>query len=166
MYKVPPHTMTEPNQNSVDKYYSDQVGGNLPVYAGAMGQRGHGLGMLAKGAMSAVTPLLKNYALPLLKRVGRKLFSAGKRRAKKAAMGVAKDFVAGGNLKRSLKNRGLEMMTSGTGGRKKRPKKVGIRRRGPHRRRSIPQTGGRRGRRSRSIIRRRKKKRCGRTIFG
>lgn len=73
------------------RYYSQQAGNGLPVFAGAAFQRGHGLGSLFGGLARMAMPLLKSGA----KTLGREALKAG--------MHVAGDVMAGQNVKSSLK---------------------------------------------------------------
>jgi hypothetical protein len=149
MYKVPPHIMLEPSAGSIDKYYSDQVGGNLPVYAGRH-QAGHGL---FRSLISGAAPLMKNIAKPLFKKLGRTLLSKGKKRAKRAVFGIARDVLGGGNVKKAAKRRGLQFLGIKKANKKgrKRVKRV-----------SKTQAGGKR----RARRKKNKSHRKVRTIFG
>jgi hypothetical protein len=82
--------------NAYEKYYISQAGGALPVFAGARTQKGHGLGSLFQGLARAATPLLVSGAK-----------AAGKQ-AIKSGLQVMGDVARGRNLKRSLKNRGMQ----------------------------------------------------------
>jgi hypothetical protein len=150
MYKSAPHTMLEPTQGSIEKYYYDQAGGSLPVYIGSRLQSGHGIGTILSKVASVATPLLRNVAKPFLKKVGRSLFRKGKVRAKKAAFGMARDYMLGKNTKKAFKKRGYDFLgiKPPNKKRKKHPKRL-IRR----------QSGGKRRHRRRKTFKRK-------TIFG
>jgi hypothetical protein len=102
--------MVEPSQGSIEKYYSDQAGGNLPVYMGGRLQSGHGIGTILAKLAGAATPLITNIAKPFIKKVGRSLLRKGKKRAKKAAFGMARDYMTGKNTKKSFKKRGYDFL--------------------------------------------------------
>jgi hypothetical protein len=78
------------------KYYADQAGGDMSVYAGRPVMNGKGIGGLLSSAFRA--------AMPLLKRAGKSL---GKR-ALKTGAALAQDVVAGRNVKRAVKRRAIE----------------------------------------------------------
>ncbi len=84
------------SKNPYVDYYVRQVGGQLPVFVGARGQRGHGLGNLFGSLFRSAMPLIKRGAMALGKR------------ALNTGMHVARDVVAGGNLKQSIKRRAKE----------------------------------------------------------
>lgn len=82
--------------NPYEDYYVRQVGGQLPVFVGGRGQRGHGLGNIFGSLFRSVMPLFKRGAMALGKR------------ALKTGVNVARDVVGGGNLKASVKRRAKE----------------------------------------------------------
>ena len=67
--------------------------GSIPVYSGALSQRGYGIGGLLKGAFSSLFPIVKSTAV---------------RGVKRAAMGLIKDRLTGVPLKQSLKTRAID----------------------------------------------------------
>lgn len=84
-------------KNPYEDYYVRQVGGgHLPVFAGGRGQRGHGLGNIFGSLFRSAMPLIKRGAVALGKR------------ALKTGVRVARDVVAGGNLKAAVKRRAKE----------------------------------------------------------
>ena len=80
-----------------EDYYLRQVGGALPVFAGARGQRGHGLGSLFGGLLRSAAPLIKRGAIALGKRTLR------------TGLHVADDVLSGQNVKKSAKRRAIEV---------------------------------------------------------
>lgn len=97
--------------------YVKQRGMGIPVFRGAVMQRGHGLGSLVRGLFRSATPLLKKGAMALGKEVlntgmnimqdtmsgqslksvaKRNVSQAGKRLARKALDGARKKTQAGG----------------------------------------------------------------------
>ncbi|RLJ22857.1 hypothetical protein DJ031_00120 [bacterium endosymbiont of Escarpia laminata] len=122
--------------NPYEDYYVRQVGGQLPVFVGGRGQRGHGLGNIFGSLFRSAMPLIKRGALALGKR------------ALKTGMHVARDVVAGGNLKESVKKRakaaGTDLLDSLLNA---PPKKVQRRRRVKKPRRVAPTVSRRKKRR-------------------
>lgn len=87
-----------------ERYYHNQcgLGTDLPVYAGAPMQRGHGLGNILKGVMKAAVPIV----MPLLKKGASKLANT----ALNTGKNVVADIVRGDNIKTSIKRRGRESL--------------------------------------------------------
>ena len=88
-------------------YYTQQSGGALPVYHGAVYQRGHRLGGLLTGAMHAMGPMM----LPMLKGLGKQLLPMVKTvgsHAVRGGMGVMSDVLSGRNFGESVRGRALE----------------------------------------------------------
>ena len=102
----------------VDAYYSTQA---LPHFSGrTTRQRGSGIGALVVGAGSIAIPLAKKYLLPVAKKFGRQLLTAGveeaanvfaKRKSPKQALksavstAVRKQMGGGGVKKRKAKRK-------------------------------------------------------------
>jgi hypothetical protein len=87
-----------------EEYYCQQRGGEMPVFAGARMQRGHGLGNILSG-------LFRKIVLPFVKR-NVKMFGT---RALKTGMEIADDVMEGKSFKDSLKTRvptGIKRMAS------------------------------------------------------
>lgn len=98
------------------KYYTDQAGHGLPVFAGARIQKGHGIGSILGGLARMVMPLAKQ-VLPIVKKQalrtgarvvgdliqGRSLKSAAKKRAFQAGQEAVHQLV-GGNPKQRRSN--------------------------------------------------------------
>jgi len=74
-------------------YYARQSGGDMPVFAGARFQRGHGLGNFFAG--------VKRFAIPLLKRGAKFLLP----RLFKTGTEVVHDVMEGKKFKEAAKNR-------------------------------------------------------------
>ena len=87
-----------------DDYYARQVGGPLPYFTGARGQRGHGFGSMFSGLLRSVAPLIKRGTVAL----GKRALSTGAQ--------IAGDVVAGQNVKKAAKRRakaaGRDLMQS------------------------------------------------------
>lgn len=81
------------SRNIYDTYYLDQCGSGVSIFAGARGQRGHGLGSLLGG--------LFRRALPMLKR-GLAVFG---KHALKTGIDIASDVAGGESVKESAKRR-------------------------------------------------------------
>ncbi len=82
------------DKKTYDDYYTRQTGaGAVPVFSGAMWQRGHGLGNLFAGLARAAVPLLGKFAGA----VGKKALTTGTR--------LAGDILAGKNVKKAVKRR-------------------------------------------------------------
>jgi hypothetical protein len=107
---------------SVERYYMNQAGGNVPIFVGSPNQRGHGIGSTFTGLMKASTPLItkglmsvgksvRSMAVPMLKNAGRQLLKSGKRGAKRAATNMIRDAVRGRNIKQSIKKRSLGVIS-------------------------------------------------------
>ena len=105
----------------------NQRGGNLPVFYGGRFQRGYGLGSFFKSLARSAVPLIQKGA----KAVGKTALNAG--------MNLARDVMAGSNVKESaksqlapasgqLKRKALNELTSQTGSGNKRRKKTPIKR--------------------------------------
>lgn len=60
-------------------YYVNQAGGNIPVFQGSRGQRGHGFGSVLSGLFRS--------AMPMLKRIGKQALTTGAY--------IAKDMLSG-----------------------------------------------------------------------
>ena len=65
-------------------YYLNQVGNGMPVFVGAAGQRGHGLGNILRGLFRIATPLIKTIgssalkkSKPIMKQVGKWALNEG-----------------------------------------------------------------------------------------
>jgi hypothetical protein len=95
----------ETSQAMYDNYYArQQRGGDMPVFAGARTQRGHGLGNILSG-------LFRKIVLPFFKRNVKMVGS----RALKTGMEIADDVMEGKSFKDSLKTRvptGIKRMAS------------------------------------------------------
>jgi hypothetical protein len=95
----------ETSQAMYDEYYGrQQRGGDMPVFAGARTQRGHGLGNILSG-------LFRKIVLPFVKRNVKMVGS----RALKTGMEIADDVMEGKSFKDSLKTRvptGIKRMAS------------------------------------------------------
>jgi hypothetical protein len=76
-----------------EQYYMDQSGSGMPVFYGALGQRGHGLGSFLSG--------LFRRAMPFLTRSAK---SFGKR-ALQTGLNVANDMVEGSSFQDSASRR-------------------------------------------------------------
>jgi len=77
-----------------EDYYSRQVGGEIPVFAGSRYQRGHGLGSVLGG-------IFRRFVVPLFTTHGKTLALD----ALKTGMDVAEDVLGGkDNFKESVKN--------------------------------------------------------------
>ena len=74
-------------------YYKEQAGSGLPIFVGARGQRGHGLGSFVSGLFRSAVPMIK-----------KGLATFGKH-ALQTGLEIANDAVDGGNLKSSAKRR-------------------------------------------------------------
>lgn len=112
---------TNSSSRAYSDYYSRQVGGDLPFYAGARIQKGHGIGgvfsRLFKGAQPMITQALK---------------VAGKELIKTGA-NIAKDALQGNDIKQSAKanfKRGGINLLSKLGNAFDRPK-ISVRKRKP-----------------------------------
>jgi len=88
-----------------EDYYTGQVGGHMPVFRGAIHQRGHGLGNVIGGLFRRVVlPFLRTSTkgiVPFLKK-NKKTFI---RNALRTGMEVADDVLEGESLKSSMKKR-------------------------------------------------------------
>lgn len=80
------------NPSVYERYYKTQLGNGISGFKGV--QRGNGLGSIFKGLLRAAAPLVRENILPFLKK---KALSTGAK--------VARDVIAGRNLKTSLKRR-------------------------------------------------------------
>ena len=76
-----------------ESYYLDQSGSGIPIFVGASGQRGHGLGSMLSGFFRSAFPMIK-----------RGLAAFGKH-ALKTGLEIANDVVAGDSFKESTKRR-------------------------------------------------------------
>ena len=76
-----------------ESYYVDQSGSGLPVFVGARGQRGHGLGSILSGLFRSAFPMIK-----------RGLAAFGKH-ALKTGLEIANDVAAGDTIKQSASRR-------------------------------------------------------------
>ena len=77
-----------------EEYYSRQNGGEIPVFAGARFQRGHGLGSILGG-------FFRRLVLPFFKAHGKQMLG----NAVKTGMEVADDVLEGKSVKESAKKR-------------------------------------------------------------
>jgi len=88
-----------------EDYYTGQAGGHMPVFRGAIHQRGHGLGNVIGGLFRRVVlPFLRTSTkgiVPFLKK-NKKTFI---RNALRTGMEVADDVLEGESLKSSMKKR-------------------------------------------------------------
>jgi len=105
------------SRSMYEDYYARQNGGEMPVFAGARTQRGHGLGSMLSSMFRRILPFLKSGAKFLAPRV------------MKAGMQITDDVVAGKSFKESVKERVPDAikeaissvhMQSGSGFRKRR----------------------------------------------
>ena len=80
----------------------DQAGGEYNLYKGAVYQRGYGLGGAFRKFFSWIMPIVKKHALPALES-GAKVLG---KEAVSAVGEIAKDVLAGKNLKNSVHERG------------------------------------------------------------
>ena len=80
--------------NAYEKYYLNQVGGALPVFAGARIQKGHGLGSMFRSLVRMAAPLLVKGA----KAVGKQVLRSG--------VQVMNDVASGHNFRDSFKKHG------------------------------------------------------------
>ena len=83
----------EASRDLYKHYYIAQSGNGLPVFVGARGQRGHGLGSLLGGLFRSAFPMIK-----------RGLATFGKH-ALKTGLEIANDVVEGQNIKESARRR-------------------------------------------------------------
>lgn len=90
---APRKTALELRDRAFVDHYTTQMGGGLPVFAGAPMQRGHGLGNVFRG--------LARVALPLLKKGATRL---GKQ-ALKTGVKIAGDALKGKNIKTAVRGR-------------------------------------------------------------
>ena len=81
-----------------EEYYSRQNGGEIPVFAGARFQRGHGLGSILGG-------FFRRLVLPFFKANGKQMLA----NAVKTGMEVADDVLEGKSMKESAKNEFLRV---------------------------------------------------------
>lgn len=77
-----------------EEYYSQQNGGEIPVFAGSRFQRGHGLGSILGG-------FFRRLVLPFFKNNGKQMLT----NAVKTGLEVADDVLEGQSLKASAKKR-------------------------------------------------------------
>jgi len=83
------------SRHMYEDYYSRQVGGEMPVFAGSSYQRGHGLGSVLGG-------FFRRFIVPLFKTHGKSLAL----NALKSGMDVADDVLGSGHdFKESVKKR-------------------------------------------------------------
>lgn len=82
-----------------NKYYLDQIEGtnSFSVFRGSPYQRGYGLGSAFRRFISWAIPLLKEYALPIIKNVGKDIVHN--------AAHVAKEAIDGRDIKESAKEK-------------------------------------------------------------
>ena len=92
--------MSSSNPN-YERYYMQQSGTGLPVYAGRRHQRGHGLGGLLKGVVRNILPAV----LPAAKEIGTRTLNAARRSAIREGVGFVGDVLAGHNLKQAAVKR-------------------------------------------------------------
>lgn len=88
---------------SYEQYYCGQIGGTLPVFAGASMQRGYGLGN--------VFGSLARMAMPLFKRGAKEL----SKRAMSTGVKFAGDVMLGRKPKAAAKRRGTEFLQQAVG---------------------------------------------------
>jgi hypothetical protein len=81
------------NPHCFEDHYLQKGGGGFPIYIGADGQRGHGLGGIFSGLAKMAIPLLKKAAS-----------SAGKTLLRSGAQ-FAGDLLQGKNMKEAAKQR-------------------------------------------------------------
>jgi len=81
------------SRSMYEDYYAKQGGGQMPVFAGARYQRGHGIGNFFAS--------IKRFAMPLLKRVGKFLLP----RALNAGADIAINVLEGKKFKDTAKER-------------------------------------------------------------
>lgn len=70
-------------------YYVNQAGGELPVFQGSRGQRGHGFGSILSGLFRS--------AVPMLKRIGKQALTTGAH--------IASDMLGGKDFNESARAR-------------------------------------------------------------
>ena len=65
-------------------YYVDQIGHGMPVFSGAINQRGHGVGNILRGLLKVAVPLFKTIgksalkkSAPIIKEVGKRALKRG-----------------------------------------------------------------------------------------
>lgn len=100
-----------PYSSDLEQYYIAQAGNGLSYYSGSPTQKGHGLGAIFRS--------LARVALPLVKRVGKKVAHE----ALTTGLSVGSDMLTGKKFKDSLKSRGKETASrvlSGKGRKRKR----------------------------------------------
>jgi hypothetical protein len=104
------------------------------VFSGPLRQRGAGFGALAAGVGSIAIPLLRRYAVPVVKRVGRELLQAaipelsavirGKKRGRSAVKSVLKKTalkqLGGGKRRRPTRKAPQRRKTAAAGRKKKK----------------------------------------------
>lgn len=83
----------EASRGMYEDYYNRQTGGEIPVFAGARRQRGHGLGSILSGLFRKIVPFIKSN----VKNVGRNLLRTG--------VDIAGDVLGGRRLKESAQQR-------------------------------------------------------------
>ena len=97
-------------------YYSNQIGGgSLPVYSGALRQRGAGIGALAAGVSTFAIPLARKYVVPIgrefIRNAAPELINviAGKtkptRALKNAVLKTVKKQIGGGARRQNTKKK-------------------------------------------------------------
>lgn len=77
-------------------YYVNQAGGELPIFQGSRGQRGHGFGSVLSGLFRS--------AVPMLKRIGKQALTTGAH--------IASDMLGGKNFSESARARVREGINS------------------------------------------------------
>jgi len=109
------------SRHMYEDYYSRQVGGEMPVFAGSRYQRGHGLGSVLGG-------IFRRFVIPFFRAHGKTLA----RGALKTGVDVAEDVLGGRTLKEAAKTRipeGIKrtaqslISQSGSGTRRRRGRK-------------------------------------------
>jgi hypothetical protein len=83
-------------------YYENQAKNEIPVFKGAIFQKGYGFGDIFKKFFSWIVPIVKKNAVPVLKDVGKQIV--------KTTSNIAYDTIDGQNFKKSSKNRIGETM--------------------------------------------------------
>ena len=82
------------SRHMYEDYYSRQVGGLMPVFAGSRQQQGHGLGSVLRG-------IFRQYVISFFRSHGKAIASD----ALKTGVNVAEDVLGGRTLKKSVKKR-------------------------------------------------------------
>lgn len=83
----------EATRGMYEDYYKRQSGGEIPVFAGARHQRGHGLGGVLSGLFRKVVPFVKDN----VKNIGKNLLRTG--------ADIAQDMIEGKKFKEAARQR-------------------------------------------------------------